>query len=109
MKDARGCVIRVVGADGTSLAHYEYDIWGNQMSDAGDFENLYRYRLEYMDEESGLIYLRVRYMAQAWQVHAGGPRERWGNWYNYCGNDPINRIDITGLEWGYIRDFANHF
>ena len=67
MKDARGGVIRVVGADGTSLAHYEYDIWGNQMSDAGDFENLYRYRLEYMDEESGLIYLRVRYMAQAWQ------------------------------------------
>lgn len=28
------------------------------------------------------------------------------NLYVYCGNDSINRVDISGFEWGYIRDFA---
>lgn len=28
------------------------------------------------------------------------------NLYAYCSGDPVNRFDITGNEWGSIRDFA---
>ena len=30
-----------------------------------------------------------------------------GNLFVYCGSNPIIRMDISGFEWGYIRDFAN--
>lgn len=33
-------------------------------------------------------------------------RDEW-NWYSYCGNNPVIYVDLNGLEYGTIREFAD--
>ncbi|RYG98245.1 MAG: RHS repeat-associated core domain-containing protein [Alphaproteobacteria bacterium] len=51
------------------------------------------------DEETGLIYMRARYYdPQAGRFTSQDPAMHGLNWFAYCGNDPINRVDKTGEE-----------
>ncbi len=57
------------------------------------------YVLAYLDEETGFVYLRGRYYDPAAERFVTeDPMKDGGNWYAYCGNDPVNKIDPTGFK-----------
>ena len=99
MKDAHGDVIKAMDSE-DFRADYEYDIWGNQTQEATNtFDNPFRYCSEYMDEESGLIYLRARYYdSNTGRFTQKDPAMDGLNWYTYAGNNPIAFFDPKGLK-----------
>ena len=89
-----------------------YDSWGNILSVTGSKAatvgkaNPFRYRGYYYDEESGLYYLQSRYYDPATGrfVNADGvlganQSISAYNLFIYCGNNPVNHYDPSGLYW----------
>ena len=56
-------VVRIVETDGTVVATYKYNAWGNTTSSTRTMEavNPLRYRGYYFDSETGFYYLMSRY------------------------------------------------
>ena len=87
----------------SSESYDTYDAFGNLRSVTGETYNPFRYCGEYMDAESGLIYLRNRYYdPSVGRFITEDPAKDGANWYVYCGNNPVNRWDPLGyLDTGY--------
>ncbi len=52
-----------------------------------------------MNANTGSVYLRGRYYDPATErVIAEDPMKDGGNWYAYCGDDPVNYIDPSGYR-----------
>ena len=108
VKNAKGDVLAILSADGTAVANYSYDAWGNctvesQTGGMGDI-NPIRYRGYYYDGETGLYYLLTRYYDPT-IGHFISPDgfeyldpETIGaiNLYAYCNNNPVMYVDPTG-------------
>ena len=104
--------VAIVDTNGTQVVEYGYDAWGNPISKTGTLAatlgtlNPFRYRGYVYDEETGLYYLRNRYYKPAWRrfINADNHdllsqfRETLGNknLYEYCNNNPLNKLDSTG-------------
>ena len=109
LKNAHGDVTGVYSSQTDSLKKsYAYDPFGNivnpsnineiQPDDPND-TNPYRYAGEYYDRETGNYYLRARYYAPGYgRFTQIDPIRDGTNWYVYCDNDPVNRVDPTGLD-----------
>ncbi len=98
----------------TRVASYEYDAWGNVTYSTGTMAkiNPLKYRGYYHDTESGFYYLQSRYYDPAIGrfVNADGYASTGEgflgyNMFAYCGNDPLNRADMTGASWAKIKSF----
>ena len=64
--NGHGDTVQLANGNGTIAEDYRYDAFGNQQEETEHtVYNPFRYSGEYMDEESGLIYLRNRYYAFA--------------------------------------------
>ena len=61
MFNGHGDVVQTVSAEGEVQNQYDYDIWGNPTLTVETVSIAIRYAGEYMDEETGLYYLRARY------------------------------------------------
>ena len=63
VRNLQGDVEKVLSTDGTVLASYVYDAWGNVLSATGTLaeENPIRYRGYYYDTETGFYYVSSRY------------------------------------------------
>ena len=60
------------------------------------------YKGQYRDP-AGDLYLRHRYyLPQLGSFGSVDPAKAGSNWYGYCGGDPVNRADPSGLDWEYI-------
>ena len=97
--NAHGDVTALTANNGTVTKNYEYNSFGVQKSatDDGD-ENPYRYSGEYYDTESGYTYLQARYYdPNTGRFISEDPAMDGENWYVYCGNDPVNMVDPTGM------------
>ena len=90
----------------TAVATYEYDPFGNIVSQSGDLADLnpLRYRGYYYDKETGLYYLQSRYydpkigsFINADAYASTGQGMLGYNMFAYCRNNPVCRIDVTGM------------
>ncbi|MCL2083380.1 MAG: RHS repeat-associated core domain-containing protein, partial [Oscillospiraceae bacterium] len=95
--NAHGDVVQLADDSGAVTHDYEYDPFGNErVSNAS--ENPYRFCGEYYDVESGYVYLRARYYdPELGRFVNEDPALDGDNWYVYCGNDPVNNVDPSGL------------
>ncbi len=96
--NGHGDVVSIVDESGNVVNSYEYDAWGNILSETETIENSHKYAGEYYDAESDLIYLRNRmYDPSLKRFIQEDPARDDLNWYAYCGNNPIMFVDPWGL------------
>ncbi len=104
--DGLGSVRQLLDSTGEVQTNYAYDPFGVPVVE-GDATNPYRFTGEAWDEEVELLYLRARY----YQPEVGRfiARDPWAgnlwqpstfNRYGYVSNNPVNYIDLGGLEGG---------
>ncbi len=97
--NAHGDVIAMTDGNGNVVNSYTYDAWGDIVSQTETVSNPIKYAGEYYDDELGMYYLRARYYdPKTGKFIQSDPIESGLNWYAYCENNPVNRIDSNGLE-----------
>lgn len=106
IKDYHGNIIGKANSSGELRNEPEertdYDSFGNVWT--GNRPDLFGYCGEYLDSESGLIYLRNRYYdSSTGRFITEDPAQDGLNWYAYCGNNPVMYVDPWGL---YDREAA---
>ena len=108
VKNLQGDVLKVIDANGNVVASYTYDPWGKIISSTGTMADInpIRYRGYYYDSETGLYYLNSRYYDPdtCRFINADGQLNLQEgmtgyNLFQYCGNNPVNRVDPTGEAW----------
>ena len=113
----QGDVMSIVDAQGAVVASYNYDPYGNLISDepaentVGHLNPL-RYRAYYYDSESELYYLQSRYydpelgrFLNADAFASTGQGILGNNMFAYCLNNPVSFSDPTGaLTRGQIHN-----
>ena len=101
----QGDVVKLVTASGDVVANYEYDAWGNILSQSGEMASInpLRYRGYYYDSETGFYYLQSRYydsvnrrFINADIYSSTGQGFVGTNMFAYCRNNPVNRTDSCG-------------
>ena len=100
--NGHGDTVQLANGNGTIAEDYRYDAFGNQQEETEHtVYNPFRYSGEYMDEESGLTYLRNRYYDSAiGRFITEDPIRDGLNWYVYCNNTPVMFTDRSGLAAG---------
>jgi RHS repeat-associated protein len=99
-KDALGSITSLSDSSETTLNNYEYDAFGSVFSKTELVVNPYGFTGRVLDNESGLMYYRMRYYDPAIGrfITADPIRFQGGiNFYTYCLNDPVNLTDPLGL------------
>ena len=95
-------VVAYVSGDGTTVAEFEYDGYGNIVAESGSLARIFRFRYstKYTDPESGVVQYGLRgYVPGIGRWMTRDPLEEDGgeNLYRFCENDPVSRYDILGL------------
>ena len=104
VSEEQGDVERVISADGTVLASYTYDAWGNTLTAEGSLatSNPIRYRGYYFDTETSLYYLQSRYYDSAVGRFVNGDAQIdtkssvGSNPFTYSLNNPVSMADDEG-------------
>ena len=105
LKDGHGNVTGMYDENGEFMSDTYYDAFGNVAY--GDTPNPFGYSGEYLDNETGLIYLRNRYYdSSTGRFITEDPAKDGTNWYSYCAGDPVNFVDPWGLEYVIISGGA---
>gem|GEM_PF-2424206 len=98
-----GDVIQLTDKQGTVTTSYLYDAFGIEQEPQPNDPNPFRYCGEYLDKESGNVYLRARYYdPETGRFISEDPIRDGLNWYVYCNNDPVNYFDPRGLAIGDV-------
>lgn len=103
--DGHGSVTKMTDTSGNTVAQYQYDAWGNILSQSGTMAsvNPYRYSGYRYDEATGLYYLMARYYdanigrfitRDSFHGFENDPQSL--NQYVYCENNPIMLVDPSG-------------
>jgi len=128
----QGDIIGICNSAGTTLVTYSYDTWGNPLSTTTITEaqstdtslittastlahlNPLRYRGYVYDIETGLYYNISRYynpVTGRWissDIFTSTSQGILGNnMFAYCGNNPVNRVDVGGCFWDTIFDVVS--
>jgi len=103
--DRLGSVIGLADNEGSLVASYKYDAWGNIIEETGTIENALRFTGREWDAESGLYFYRSRYYDPSIGRFISRdplpdligllPNQ---NRYQYVRNNPINYIDPYGSQ-----------
>jgi RHS repeat-associated protein len=100
--DANGNITDLISTNGSLVAHYEYDPYGNLVSEISDPEisNPFKFSSKYLDAETGLYYYGFRYYKpECGRFLNRDPLEEQGslNIYSLVFNSPIIDVDPFGL------------
>ena len=104
----------IVNAYGQALAEYEYDPYGNIVSQSGPLAdvNPLRYRGYVYDSETSFYYLQSRYydpelgrFLNADSYASTGQGVLGNNMFAYCGNKPVICSDHTGKSFSVYIGF----
>ena len=80
----------------------KYDVYGNVRSNGGTASTKHGFvgSLGLLSEaETGLIYMRARYMDPAvGRFISQDPSRDGANWFVYCSNNPVNAVDRNGKD-----------
>jgi len=120
-KNLQGDILNIYSEDGTKVASYNYDAWGNHTvtnytsDNIGNF-NPFRYRGYYYDSEINFYYLNSRYYdpeikrfisADSIDIIRATPNGLTDkNLYAYCDNNPVMRKDNGGAFWHILAGAA---
>ncbi|MBN2444034.1 MAG: hypothetical protein JXJ04_21910, partial [Spirochaetales bacterium] len=103
----------VTGENGEVEVNYTYRAFGEQLRrlDAAGNETddtaKYSYGGKELDEGTELYYFNARYYdATIGRFINVDPIQDGSNWYVYCGNNPLNSVDPTGLSenWNELKE-----
>lgn len=101
--NGHGDVIMMVDTNGNIVNQYQYDEWGNLLTNNETVKNSFKYAGEIYDEETGLYYLRARYYdpsigrfinEDTYEGEVKNPLSL--NLYTYVHNNPLIYSDPTG-------------
>jgi RHS repeat-associated protein len=101
--DANGNVTEMVDTNGTVVARYAYDPYGNLVEKTGDpiaDLNPYRFSTKYADDETGLVYYGFRFYSPTlgrWLSRDPIGETGGINLYSLSRNEPVSRVDYLGL------------
>lgn len=104
-----GDVVSVLDQAGTVKNEYDYDAFGNAITEKETVSNPYRYAGYYQDSESGLYYLQSRYYNPRTarflteDTASGKYTDPLSlNKYTYCHNQPVTGYDPDGHAFNFI-------
>ena len=110
--NVQGDIVGIIDSTGTQVVSYEYGIWGDNtvitgtLADTIGNKNPLRYRSYYFDAETGFYYLQSRYydpevyrFINADSAVGINSDINAYNLFVYCGNNPVNRYDTSGMSW----------
>jgi RHS repeat-associated protein len=107
--DGLGCVLAEIDGDGNTMSARVYDVYGGVRRTAGTPTSRHGYvgQLGHStDGESGLTYMRARYMhPETGRFVSEDPSYSGGNWFAYANDDPVGNVDLTGeasVGWFFI-------
>lgn len=101
--DGLGSIRVLTDINGNIVAQYAYDATGNLQAESGSVDNNFLYTGQQYDSETGLYYLRARYLnpltnrftqQDAWMGVDEKPITL--NKYAYADSDPVNGTDPSG-------------
>ena len=100
--DGLGAVVALSDSDGDSCQSYEYSVYGQVATEDPNHPNPYMFTGRRFDIETGLYHYRARcynpHIGRFMQTDPVG-YSAGINWYLYCGNNPLGRVDPSGLGW----------
>jgi RHS repeat-associated protein len=111
-----GSVDLVTDLSGHAHQFFMYTAWGEPMfersSFAGGFDSPFKFNGKELDKETGFGYYGARYYQNrlsTWlSVDPMASERSWLTPYNFVQNNPITRIDPTGmLDTKYVDEFGN--
>jgi RHS repeat-associated protein len=115
-----GTTLYVADGNGEVTAHARYDAWGRPMTETyidanfSGLESVVSFASYSWDEALSLWYAQARfYDSAAGRFISEDPVRDGGNWYVYCGGNPVGCVDLTGLEkivvsGGYYSNSAGY-
>jgi len=101
--DANGNVTELVDTNGTTVAHYEYDPYGNIIAQSGPAatNNPFRFSTKYRDEETGWYYYGYRYYSPElgrWTRRDPLGEDGGCNLFRMLANNALSFFDPLGLD-----------
>ena len=100
--DGLGSVLGEVDPAGNVTASRKYDVYGLvRAGDNGTSRHRFVGSLGHTSEdETGLIYMRARWMDPALgRFISEDPARDGANWFDYCRGNPVNAVDPDGRVW----------
>jgi RHS repeat-associated protein len=116
LHDRLGSVREVLNSSGAVVKMFTFNPFGETIEDYGSYYTPWQFTGQYLDSETNMYYLRARQYSPYLSRFTGrdlivGQFENplTLHKYLYCGNNPINMVDLTGL-WGgdTHREFGNY-
>lgn len=101
--NGHGDIVEIRNSQGEIENKYEYDIWGNTLSEDEKVHNIFRYSGEFWDATTNLQYLRARWYdpsfgrfinEDTYEGQIDNPLSL--NLYTYVSNNPLIYVDPTG-------------
>ena len=111
--DSNGNITHYLDSNGSTVAQYIYDTFGNLILQSGSLADFFRHRFstKYFDVETGLYYYGCRFYHSGlvrWITRDSIEEIGGNNLYVFCNNDPAQEFDPNGcIPLDIIWDIAN--